>query len=301
MKRKILFIINPISGDTKKADLPALIENVLDKNQFEYKIVFSEHVGHATFIAQQAVLDQMDIVVAVGGDGSINEVSQALVDTPVALAIIPMGSGNGLASHLHLPIRNARKALEIINNSRIEKIDIGVTNYGNFVSCAGIGLEAFAARVYRHHKLRGFFSYFWAVIKSVLVLYRSKNNEISFKIDGVERREKIYMFTVFNSAYFGYEIGFAPLASLTDGYFNLVLVKGLPGYRIPLLIILGLLKKVHLLKECEFHKVKKVEILAERKRIAQLDGDSLIASHKFTIEIKEKALNVLIHKDLKNI
>lgn len=301
MKRKILFIINPISGDTKKSNLPSLIENHLDKAQFEYTITYSEYAGHAKYLAAEAVKNAIDIVVAVGGDGSINEISQSLIHTNVALAIIPMGSGNGLALHLKLPIRNPKKAIEIINNSRQVKIDVGTTNYGSFVSCAGIGLEAMTARVYRHHKLRGFWSYFWALSKSVLFIYRSKNNLIRFKIDGVEREENIYMFTVFNSAFFGYEMGFAPDASLTDGYFDLVFVKGLPAWKVPILIVLGLLKKVHLLKESEFHKIKKLEILSQKKRIAQKDGDSFIASHNFIIEMQEKALNVLIPKTLKNI
>lgn len=301
MKRKVLFIINPISGDIKKANLPNLIDKVLDKNQFDYTIKYSEHTGHATFLAKEAVLDSVDIIVAVGGDGSINEISQALVDTPVALAVIPLGSGNGLAYHLNLPIRNPKKALEVINNSRIEKMDVGISNYSQFVSNAGIGLEAVTARIYRHHKTRGFLSYFMALNKAVLFKYRSKKNKVNFKIDGVERTENIYMFTVFNSAYFGYKMGFAPNASLNDGYFDLVIVKGLPPYKIPILIVLGILKKVHLLKECEFHRVKHIEISAQRKRIAQIDGDSFVASKNFTMSIKEKALNVVIPRELKSI
>lgn len=301
MKRTILFIINPISGTQKKSNLPALIASDLDKNQYDYIIKYSEHAGHATHLAQHAVAQQIDIVVAVGGDGSINEISQALVGTKTTLAIIAMGSGNGLATHLKLPIRNAKKAIELLNNSKEVAIDVGETNYGSFVSCAGVGLEAMAARVYRHHSIRGFFSYFMAISKSVLFIYRSKNNKIRFIIDGKHRQEKLYLFTIFNSSYFGYDQGFAPLASLTDGYFDLVFVKGLPAWKIPLLIILGLLKKVHLLKESEFHKVKKIEIEAGKKRIAQVDGDSFIASHKFTIAIREKALKILIHKDLNKI
>ncbi|MGB1019123.1 MAG: diacylglycerol/lipid kinase family protein [Chitinophagales bacterium] len=301
MKKTVLFIINPISGDIKKANLPNVINKHLDKNMYEHTIKYSEHAGHATHLAKEAVEKQFDIVVAVGGDGSINEISQALLNTNTALAIIPMGSGNGLASHLKLPIRKPKAAIEVINNSKIEKIDVGTSNYGSFVSCAGIGLEAMAARVYRHQSIRGFFSYLLAIHKSVLFQYRSKNHKIKFQIDEQWREENVYMFTVFNSQYFGYEQGFAPLASLTDGYFDLVLVKGLPAWKIPFLIILGLLKKVHLLKESEFHKVKKIEIEAKKKRIAQLDGDSFIASDKFTIEIKEKALAVLVSKKMKNI
>ncbi len=301
MKKKILFIINPISGVQKKAKIPDLIETFLDKTQFDYTIKYSERAGHATSIAKNAVVENIDIVVAVGGDGSINEISQSLINTDVALAIIPMGSGNGLATHLELPLRNPKKAIELINNSKVEKIDIGYSNYGYFVSCAGIGIEAAVTRVYRHHKIRGFLSYFMALSKNILFLYRSKNNKVKFFIDGKERTENIYLFTVFNSKFFGYNQGFATKASLQDGYFDLVFVKSVAAWKMIIVIFLGLIKKMEWLKEAEFHKVKSVEIIAEKKRVAQLDGDSFIANNNFKIEIKEKALNLLVKKDLKNL
>lgn len=299
-QKKILFIINPISGVQKKAKLPEIIEKYIDKTKFDYSIRYTERVGHATYIAKDAVSEKVDIVVAVGGDGSVNEVAQSLIDTETALAIIPMGSGNGLATHLKLPLRNARKAIQILNKSKLEKIDVGVSNYGSFVSCAGIGIEAAVTRMYRHHPIRGFLSYFIAVNRSILFTYRSRKNKVKFIIDGNQREENIYLFTVFNSKFFGYKVGFATKASLQDGYFDLVLVKGVPIWKMPLLIILALIKKLHLLKETEFHRVKKVEILEEKKRTAQLDGDSFIASKSFKIEIKEKGLKLMVRNDLKD-
>lgn len=301
MKKKILFIINPISGVQKKAKLPELIDQFLDKSKFDYSINYTERAGHAKFISQDAVKEKIDIVVAVGGDGSVNEVAESLIDTDVVLGVIPMGSGNGFATHLKLPLRNAKKAILALNESRVEKIDIGKTNYGYFISCAGIGLEAAVARTYRHHSVRGFFSYTWALHKEVYVNYRSKNNKVKFFLDGVERTENIYMFTAFNSKYFGYNQGFAPKASMQDGLFDLVMVKGMPAWKIPYLIVLGLIKKVHLLKEAEFHKVKKIEIVSEGKRIIQVDGDSLMTSQNFVMELKEKALNLLVPKELKTL
>ena len=297
-QKKILFIINPISGVQKKAKLPELIDKYLDKSKFDYSIKYTERAGHATYIAKEAVKNKIDIVVAVGGDGSINEIAQSLIDTETTLAIIPMGSGNGLATHLKLPLKNPKKAIQILNTSRIERIDIGSSNYGAFVSCAGIGIEAAVTRIYRHHSIRGFLSYFIAVVKSVLFTYRSRNNKVNFILDGVEREENIYLFTVFNSKFFGYKQGFATKASLQDGWFDLVFVKGLSIWKIPIMIFLGLIKKINLLKETEFHKVKTIEIIEKKKRIAQLDGDSFVASSNFKMEIKEKALNLMVKKDM---
>ena len=296
MKKKILFIINPISGDTKKANIPALIARDLDNKQYDYTIQFTEHAGHATFLANQAVVDGFNIVVAVGGDGSV-----ALIHTDVALGIIPMGSGNGLASHLQIPIRNAQKAIQVLNYAKIERIDVAWSSYGYFISCAGIGLEAQTARTYRHQLIRGFISYFWAIIKTVLFIYRSKDNVVDFEVDGVKREEAIYLFTVFNSRFFGYEVGFAPKASLQDGKLDLVFVKSIAVYRIPILIFLGLIKKLHLLREAEFLSIEKLRIPPSKKRVAQLDGDSFIASNTFELAIEKAALNVIIHQNAKPI
>ena len=94
------FIINPIAGDIQKQNLPKVIAQNLDLSQFEYSIKYTERVGQASHLARQAVKDEVDILVAVGGDGSINEVAKEIVNTPVVLAIIPLGSGNALAYHL---------------------------------------------------------------------------------------------------------------------------------------------------------------------------------------------------------
>ena len=98
--KHVLFIINPISGTRRKRSIPSLIQKHLDHTRFTHEVCFTEHAGHATEIAAQAAADGVDIVVAVGGDGTINEVARSLVHTKTALAIIPCGSGNGLARHL---------------------------------------------------------------------------------------------------------------------------------------------------------------------------------------------------------
>lgn len=104
MKRNIIFIMNPISGTVQKAGIPKIIEECLDKDKFNYSVVNTEYAGHATEIAGKAKDNGIDVVVAVGGDGTVNEVARAIVQSDTALGIIPCGSGNGLARHLMLPI-----------------------------------------------------------------------------------------------------------------------------------------------------------------------------------------------------
>lgn len=120
-KKHITFIINPISGGHEKEDIVELIKNDLDTTLFDAEIRMTEYAGHAMEIARECVKKGVDIVAAVGGDGTINEVARTLTHTQTALAIIPCGSGNGLARHLCIPM-NPRKAIQIINQCQIETL-----------------------------------------------------------------------------------------------------------------------------------------------------------------------------------
>ena len=126
-KKKIIFIMNPISGTASKAGIPKLIERYLDHEAFDYEIKLTEYAGHASVIATEAKDNHVDIVVAVGGDGTVNEVARAIVHSQTAVAIIPCGSGNGLARHLLLPL-NMAKAIKIINACEIHQLDYGIIN-----------------------------------------------------------------------------------------------------------------------------------------------------------------------------
>ena len=126
-KKKIVFILNPISGVANKAGIPHVIDTVLDKEKFEYSIVKTERAGHASELARAAAADGADIVVAVGGDGTVNEVARAICDTDTALGIVPCGSGNGLARHLMLPL-SVKGAIELLNTCEIHDLDYGCIN-----------------------------------------------------------------------------------------------------------------------------------------------------------------------------
>ena len=127
MKLSVLFIINPISGTAGKEDLPAEIMRYIDKDKFDIDIIFTDHAGHAKSLAQEAASRGINIVVAVGGDGTVNEVASALVHTQTALGIVPCGSGNGLARHLLIPLK-IKQSIEIINRHLIRELDYGVIN-----------------------------------------------------------------------------------------------------------------------------------------------------------------------------
>ena len=141
-KKKIVFILNPISGTHSKKEIPEIIERTLDHEQFDAEIRLTEYAGHASEIARGCANEGIDIVVAIGGDGTVNEVARSLVHTQTALGIIPCGSGNGLARHLCVPL-DIKKAIQIINACKIEAFDYGVINDLPFFCTCGMGFDAF--------------------------------------------------------------------------------------------------------------------------------------------------------------
>ena len=165
--KNIAFIINPVSGSKEtqnaKKKLPKLIMQTLDSGQWLPNIAFTEYAGHATEMAYQFTRMGFDAVVAVGGDGTVNEVARGLVKgygapgtgSRTALGIIPMGSGNGFARHLNIPMR-PQKALEMINHSEPVSVDYGLANGRLFVSTCGTGFDALIADHFAGSNKRGF-------------------------------------------------------------------------------------------------------------------------------------------------
>ena len=163
-KKNIVFIVNPISGTSSKRTIVNQIDKYIDNQLFDFKVVNTEYQGHAREIAQDAVEKGVDIVCAIGGDGTVNEVASALVHSNTALAIIPCGSGNGLARHLRIP-RDAIRAIKLINKAEPKLIDYGVMNDHPFFCTCGVGLDAFISQKFAECGKRGFLAYIEQVLK----------------------------------------------------------------------------------------------------------------------------------------
>ena len=175
-KKRIIFIVNPISGTDSKEHIPEQIAEVMDEEHFDSEVRFTEYRGHAAELAREAAKEGVDVVVAVGGDGTVNEVARSLVHTDTALGIIPCGSGNGLARHLCIPL-NVTKALELINTCQIEAFDYGVINGLPFFCTCGMGFDAFISLKFAEAGKRGPITYVENVLKEGLK-YKPETYEI---------------------------------------------------------------------------------------------------------------------------
>jgi len=171
-KKKILFIINPVSGTRKKTNIEPYIKDYLDLEIYDPHFEFTKSAGDGFNIALSALQKKFDTVVAVGGDGTINEVARGITGSPVCMGIIPLGSGNGLARHLNIPLRIG-DAVRVINECFVLPIDTVQINHTSFFSIAGVGFDALIAKKFALQKRRGFFSYMKITLSEYL-RYRQK-------------------------------------------------------------------------------------------------------------------------------
>ncbi|MFK8103662.1 MAG: diacylglycerol kinase family protein [Saprospiraceae bacterium] len=290
-KRKIRFIINPFAGVGQKARFAESIPQLLDLQQFDYDVCYTEYPQHATQLAKQAVLEGCDIVAAVGGDGSINEVAKGLIGTTTILAIIPAGSGNGLAMHLGIG-RKAERAIQLLNESVVMKIDTGIVNGKPFINLAGTGFDAWIAYKTKLNKVRGL----WAYVKhSMLETFSYQMQDYEITIDGRTINRACLVVEVANAPMFGYNFVVAPLAKLNDGLLEVVLIKKAPKWRYVFSFWRFFNKSVHQSSLTERYTAKKVSIKKIKKDLSlHLDGEGFLVSHSLEFSINELSLHILI-------
>ena len=291
MKQRIRFIINPISGVGKKGDLPQIIEENLDHSKFDYDIAITEYAQHAKKIAYEASLEGIDIVCAVGGDGSVHEVGTALIGTQTKIAILPCGSGNGLARHLNIPM-NIPKAIECINNDSSIRMDTVLVNDKPFLGIGGYGFDAIIAKKFDNYHKRGFWSYVKLVIREF-----AKYNPINVSVDlnGEIKTMPVVLCTIANSSEFGNGFVVSPNSSVTDGKIELCLLKPFSFWMAPTVVYRFFKRTAHKSKYSEVISFKKARITLSQN-IAHYDGEPFDVRDVLNIQVVPSSLNILIGK-----
>lgn len=290
--KNIAFIINPISGTQNKKKLPKLIQQNLDAEQWLPNIVFTEHAGHATELAQQFARMGFDAVVAVGGDGTVNEVARGLRDTETAMAILPMGSGNGFARHLGIPV-NAGRAIEMLNHSEPIRVDYGLANDRLFVSTCGTGFDAVVADRFAGSTKRGLKTYIMDILKDVLT-YKAQTYHITGK--GIDVTHKAFLIAFANASQWGYEACIAPKASIQDGQMDICIMSSSALIGAAGLAVRLFTKSID--NSLFMDIVRAQDIMLEREEAApfHIDGDPVEMPKNIHIQIIPDGLKVLAAK-----
>ncbi len=292
--KKIIFIINPKSGTGKYSKAKELIPQKIDSTKFEYQIIETEYKGHAKLITKEAVNNDIDIVVSVGGDGTLNEITKILANTNTCLGIIPTGSGNGLAHHLHIPF-NIEKALEVINEYYSEKIDTMLLNNKRVVSIAGVGFDAYVAWHYDKTTKRGFWPYFRLAFVNFFS-YKSKKYTLS--IDHEQYHRKALFVSFANSSQWGYNTQIAPHASLQDGKFDICIFKKPNLFEAISLMPKLFSGKIDQSSKMEIIQCKKAIIWrnSKKKMHIHIDGEKKKRKKIVEVIIDSQSLNIIIPK-----
>jgi len=291
MKRNLLFIVNPISGIGKQKKIEELLETNIDKTLIDYTVRYTERIHHGKDLAREAVEQGcFDAIVAVGGDGSVNDVVSGLVGSNMALGIIPCGSGNGLARNLKIPLTPAH-AIEVLNHYKIAEIDTIYLNDRVVTSIAGIGFDARVARRMKQTRVRGLQAY----AKIIITDYPTyKEHTFRLSIDGNEIERKAWFISFANSNQFGYNTAIAPLAKLDDGLIDVCIVDRIPLLHLPLTAPLLYLNHFELSQHVEYFKAHEVTVFNNDEKWVNIDGEGERIGTELHFHNVRKSLKVLV-------
>ncbi|HSO86387.1 MAG TPA: diacylglycerol kinase family protein [Draconibacterium sp.] len=269
-RKNIFLIINLFAGhgENRKRKIDTAV-SWLKSNTVNVEFAYTEYPGHATELAAKAAGDDFDIVVAVGGDGTVNEVAQGLIGTTTPLGIIPMGSGNGLARDLEISMNVVKSARNLIKG-KTELIDVCRINNQRFLCTAGIGFDAQVADKMAKASTRGFLRYIQLTIQESIAF---KPFNIKMKLDGLLFERPVFLVTFANASQFGNNARIAPDASMTDGLIDVVVVN--PFYKIWLPVFgIGLFTRlIPKLPFVDCYKAKHIELEFAGTNIYHFDGE----------------------------
>ncbi|MBR1882318.1 MAG: diacylglycerol kinase family lipid kinase [Muribaculaceae bacterium] len=287
---KLTVIINPISGAGAKGHMPQLIANYLDADRHTVDIHFTERPGHATLLTQQAVGNGADAVLAVGGDGTVNEVARALCGTQTALAVLPCGSGNGLARHLHISM-DATKALDIVNRGIIDAVDYCTVNDRSFFCTCGVGFDAQVSYKFANEDTRGLVTYIRTTI-SEYFRYRARHYRIS--IDGEQFEEKAFVIACCNAAQYGNNAFVAPHASMQDGKIDITVIHQFNLAEAALLSARLFTSLIDHDRHVSIYRGHDIIIERDEPDVMHLDGDPVMMPARLHITCHPAALRVVV-------
>lgn len=288
-KIKTLFIVNPFSGVGRHHLVEQMVSKSLDASVFDYQVVYTEAVGHASKLSKAAAKNGYQLIVAVGGDGTVNEVAAPLIGTDVVLGMVPSGSGNGLARHLKIPLET-EKAIALLNHQKKRRIDTVTVNDRVFLSIAGVGFDAYVAQKFANKRRRGFFQYARIIL---LTYFKYLPQKYVLHLNGEQIIRKALFISFANSDQFGYNTSIAPQARIDDGLIDISIMRKAPAWKAPFLLLLFFMKKIDRTNYVEMIRASEV-LVEQKKRRINLDGETVKMGQKLHFRIIPLSLTVAV-------
>ncbi|UKK57595.1 diacylglycerol/lipid kinase family protein [Prevotella communis] len=292
-KKNITFIVNPISGTKSKDTLPLLVKQLIDDSLYECEIIKTEYAGHAAELASQCVNDHIDICVAVGGDGTVNEVARSLAHSETALGIIPCGSGNGLARHLCLPM-DMKQALQVINAGKTDYFDYGVINDQPFFCTCGMGFDAYVSLKFAESGKRGLATYVENVLKEGLTY---KPDTYIITDESGNHQYNAFLVACANASQYGNNAYIAPEASMQDGLLDVIIMEPfniIEAAKVGFDLFAKTLKSN---KHIKTFQARSIHIHRNESGAVHFDGDPTKMGTDIDVRIEPLGLKAIINPD----
>lgn len=269
------------------------IETYLDHDKYTFDIAFTKYQGHATEMATSARENGVDVVCAVGGDGTVNEIAKALIHGQTSLAIIPSGSGNGLARHLHIPM-DIRGAIGVINTGSVFDIDYGTINELPFFCTCGVGFDAFISMRFAQAGKRGPLTYMENVLKTGLG-YHPETYDISYEDKDGNRNDSLQAFLIScaNASQYGNNAYIAPHASVRDGLMNVTIIEPFTVIDAPSIAVQLFTGTLDHNSRVKTFECKKLHIRRSLEGAVHYDGDPVNMGRDIVVELVPRGLKCL--------
>ena len=289
-KTKIAFVVNPISGTEGKEQILHLLDERLDRQRYEAEVVYTERAGHAVEIAADKARQGYYAVVAIGGDGTINEVARSLVHTDTALGIIPCGSGNGLARHLRIPLE-ARRAIDVINGGLVDTIDYGRINDRPFFCTCGVGFDAFVSLKFAQAGKRGPLTY---IEKTLMESLKYKPETYDLEMDGISSHYKAFVIACGNASQYGNNAYIAHQATLNDGLLDITILEPFTLLEVPALSFQLFNKTIDQNSRVKTFRCSSLTIHRKQEGVAHFDGDPIMMGTDIHVQLIRLGLKVIV-------
>lgn len=291
---KALFIVNKKAGIGYQSEVEREITASCVKNNVEFTVEFTAGPGHAIELAQSAQAKGFRQVIAVGGDGTSNEVAQGLIHTGMSMGIIPRGSGNGLARHLGIALKTS-DAIDQLFKSKPLSIDTFRVNGKLSLNVSGIGFDGHITNLFGVRSTRGLIGY---IILTVQEFLKFREFEVDILILGKTLKRDAFIIAIANSSQYGNNAQIAPTASVCDGLLQVNIVKKIPLFRIDFVysFFTGNLGKSSF---CEIMETQSLQLKTTKPIAYHVDGEPCGLNDTFLIEIIPAALHILVPYEVK--
>ena len=287
--KKIVAIVNPISGVGSKDKIRKAIAMRCKEKGILLEIAYTNYAGHATTLTQQAIDEQADCVIAVGGDGTVNEVARKLLYSNVILGIIPKGSGNGLARELHIPM-DAKNAIDVVFSNHVSVIDACKANEHVFFCTCGVGFDAVISAEFAKEKRRGSLTYLKDIVENYLD-YKPEKYELHINNNTI--CEEAFLITCANASQYGNNAYIAPAADISDGQMDITILSTFNALDIGPLTIQLFTKTIDKNSKIKTFRTKEARIVRQQAGIMHTDGDPVMTSKDIELSVISSAIHVL--------